>query len=138
MCHRYASAMMATDTEGAFEFVPYQLWDDPAKTPELLAACEKALHLRKEDGTWLLGADAVFYIYQTLGWRWARVARMPPLIWVFELGYKVVAANRLWFSKVFYTGDEGFEATCKLEWTPELQAELQAEQESQTARHRVD
>ena len=48
---------------------------------------------------------AVLSILQGLGWWWAWVwlFRWPPLIWVVEAFYGLVARNRVFFSKFLFT-----------------------------------
>ena len=44
----------------------------------------------------------MLFVYSELGYRAVNVATIPPLIWGVELGYRVVANNRIAFSKVFF------------------------------------
>ena len=90
------------------------LGDDAELTDAIRAQCEHALHVIQSNDRVLKGADAVFFAYQVTGLPLA-LLRIPPLIWVAELGYRVIAANRYWFSKVLFTGDQGLNATCKVE-----------------------
>lgn len=74
-------------------------------TPGLRAACEDALHVFQTDGTVLSGADAVLFVYEQLGWRVAGVGRSAPVLPLMEAGYRVVARNRMLFSRVFFRKD---------------------------------
>jgi predicted DCC family thiol-disulfide oxidoreductase YuxK len=123
MCRRYADAIQAADTTGTIETVPYQVWTGPEMNEAFAADCARALHVRTMDGRMLRGADAVLFTYQILGWRLAAVVRMRPFIWPVELLYKIVAANRYVFSKLFYTGGDGLNATCKLEYPEDMTAD---------------
>jgi hypothetical protein len=40
-------------------------------------------------------------VLERIGWpRIARLARLPPLVWIVEGGYRLVAANRPFFSRL--------------------------------------
>jgi len=114
MCSRFARDLQRRDTRSALNVVAYQHCEDPRLTDAIRAQCEHALHVIQSDDRVLKGADAVFFAYQVTGLPLA-LMRIPPLIWVAELGYRVIAANRYWFSKVLFTGDQGLNATCKVE-----------------------
>ena len=73
-------------------------------TPALREACEQSIHVLTTDGQTLKGADAVYFIYDELGIPLVRFLRYTPFIQVSELGYRVVAANRMLFSKFLFTG----------------------------------
>ena len=115
MCRRFADAIRVEDTAGQLEVVPYQDCPSPPMTPALRVACERSLHVITAEGQTLLGADALLFVYQMVGWRVAGWARVRPVRWTLEPFYRLLAANRRWFSKVLYTGDEGMSATCKVE-----------------------
>lgn len=70
-------------------------------TPALRAACAEAVHVRTRDGAWLRGGRACLFVLERVGYpRFARIARRPPLVWVIELAYRLVAANRTFFSRL--------------------------------------
>ncbi|MFT7519264.1 MAG: putative DCC family thiol-disulfide oxidoreductase YuxK [Kiritimatiellia bacterium] len=71
-------------------------------TPELYDACEKALHVVCVDGTVIRGGAAVIFVYDQLGYSVVKVGNVPPISWGVELGYRVVAKNRLVFSRWFF------------------------------------
>lgn len=72
-------------------------------TPELREACEEAMHVICRDGTLLKSGRATLYIYSGLGWRQsAALLSLPPVIWLVELMYWVVASNRLFFSRLLF------------------------------------
>ena len=73
-------------------------------TPDLYAACERAVHVVAADGTVLRAGRACLFILERIGWGgWARVLRLPPFLWVIELGYRIVAANRPFFARFLFT-----------------------------------
>jgi predicted DCC family thiol-disulfide oxidoreductase YuxK len=63
-------------------------------TPALYAACARAVHVIKRDGTVLRGGRACLFVLESLGWKSARLLTIPPLIWGVELGYRIAARNR--------------------------------------------
>ena len=74
-------------------------------TPQLYRECERALHVIKANGEVLKAGRASMFILETIGYpRWlVRPLTWPPLIWFTELGYRVVANNRTFFSKFMFT-----------------------------------
>jgi predicted DCC family thiol-disulfide oxidoreductase YuxK len=73
-------------------------------TPELFAACERAVHVLTPDGRVLRAGRATLYVLERIGWgRLARVLMLPPFIWLVELGYRVVASNRPFFARFLFT-----------------------------------
>jgi predicted DCC family thiol-disulfide oxidoreductase YuxK len=72
-------------------------------TPALAVACSRAIHVVKADGTVLRAGRAVLFIHEQLGWGWrARLLAKPPFIWLVELGYRIVASHRSFFSRFFF------------------------------------
>jgi predicted DCC family thiol-disulfide oxidoreductase YuxK len=75
-------------------------------TPSLSAACEKAVHVVRADGTVLRAGRACLFILEELGWgRFARLLARPPFVWAVELGYRIVAHNRSLFARFLFTGE---------------------------------
>jgi hypothetical protein len=72
-------------------------------TPELRAACEKAVHVVCADGTVLRAGRCSLFVVGELGWRrTSRVLSLVPFIWFVELGYAIVAANRAFFTRFIF------------------------------------
>ena len=72
-------------------------------TPELEAACARAMHVLCNDGRVLRSGRAALHILGGLGWRrTADFLSLPPLIWGVEFGYWIVASNRLLFDRLFF------------------------------------
>jgi len=72
-------------------------------TPVLYAACKDAIHVVEANGTALRAGRACLFILDELGWhRAARIFAGPPLIWLVELSYRIVAANRSFFSRYLF------------------------------------
>lgn len=72
-------------------------------TPELEVACARAMHVVCSDGRVLRAGRAALYIFSGLGWpRTAAFFALPPMIWGVELAYRIVASNRLFFSRLLF------------------------------------
>jgi predicted DCC family thiol-disulfide oxidoreductase YuxK len=72
-------------------------------TPELYRACSEAIHVIDQEGSIRRGGRAMLFILEQEGWGpIARFFSLPPLIWLVEMGYRLVAANRLLFSRFFF------------------------------------
>jgi len=72
-------------------------------TPELYGACTRELHVVRGDGRWLRAGRAALYILERLGWgllpQWLS---LPPFIWGVEMGYRILASNRLRLSRLLH------------------------------------
>ena len=100
-CRRIVEWALAHDRGGLFEATPYQTLPSPPMTPALAGACARAVHVRTIDGEWLRGGRACLFVLERIGFpRLARIARRPPLVWLVEAGYRVVASNRPFFSRL--------------------------------------
>ena len=77
-------------------------------TPQMYRACALAVHVVTADGRVLRAGRAGLFVLEQLGYpRWlVRPLTWPPLVWLTELGYKLVATNRSFFSKFLFTRDE--------------------------------
>jgi len=72
-------------------------------TPELREACSKAVHVITADGEPIRAGRATLFIFERIGWgAFARLLGYPPMIWFVELGYQIVARNRMFFSKFMF------------------------------------
>jgi predicted DCC family thiol-disulfide oxidoreductase YuxK len=100
-CGRWLRWALARDVHGEFEAVPYQQAPVPPMTPELREACRAAVHVRTRDGEWLRGGRACLFVLGRVGWpHLASIAARPPLVWLVDAGYTVVARNRTLFSRL--------------------------------------
>ncbi len=73
-------------------------------TPDLSAACAKALHVIAADGRIYRAGRATLFLLEQVGWNgFARLLALPPFIWAVEIGYGLVAANRSFLSRLFGT-----------------------------------
>lgn len=77
-------------------------------TPSLYAACRQAVHVISVDGQVIKAGRAAMFILEELGYpRWlVRPFTWPPLVWLTELGYRIVVENRPFFSKFLFTRDD--------------------------------
>jgi predicted DCC family thiol-disulfide oxidoreductase YuxK len=72
-------------------------------TPALYEACQRAIHVITSDGRVLRAGRAALFILERCGLPWtARVLRVPPLVWMVELGYWLVARNRRFFARFLF------------------------------------
>ena len=74
-------------------------------TPQLRCECDQAMHVIKANGEVLKAGRASMFILETVGYpRWlVRPFIWPPLAWFTELGYRLVADHRQFFSKFMFT-----------------------------------
>jgi predicted DCC family thiol-disulfide oxidoreductase YuxK len=81
-------------------------------TPELYAACRQAVHVITSDGRVSRAGRAVMFVLEEIGYpRWLiRPFTWPPLVWLTELGYWLVANNRPFFGKFLFTNELDGEA----------------------------
>lgn len=110
-CRRSIEWVQRQDGAGHFAAVPYQQAPAPPMTPALEVACERAVHVIRADGQMLRAGRAVIYILSVLEGgllgRAIGAMRLPPFIWLIELGYYVVARNRRFFSRFLFRRRQG-------------------------------
>jgi predicted DCC family thiol-disulfide oxidoreductase YuxK len=88
--------------------VPFQEAPSPPMTPALREACKRALHAVTSSGEILKAGLATLFVLEQLGYRrLAQALRLPPLIWLVELGYRVVASNRSFFARFLFRSTPG-------------------------------
>jgi predicted DCC family thiol-disulfide oxidoreductase YuxK len=70
-------------------------------TPQLSRACRRAVHVITPDGKVLRAGRAALYLFGVAGWPAPVVTLLglPPLVWLVEIGYRIVADNRPFFSR---------------------------------------
>ncbi|NOU50114.1 DUF393 domain-containing protein [Pseudoalteromonas sp. JBTF-M23] len=62
----------------------------------------KILHLQDSQGVVLLGLDATYQAWKTVGkHRWLKLLRVMPIRWFADKGYLLFARNRMAVSKLF-------------------------------------
>ncbi|GIW05977.1 MAG: hypothetical protein KatS3mg060_0782 [Dehalococcoidia bacterium] len=103
-CRRSADWIRRQDRRGRFRIIPYQEAPLPPMTEELRAACAQAMHVVTADGQTLRAGRAALYVLAAIGHpRLAGLLGLPPLLPFVELAYRIVANNRPFFSRLFFT-----------------------------------
>ena len=75
----------------------------PAEALALHHACNDAVHVAKSDGELLRAGKASLFILTHTRWpRLGALAARRPFIWLVELGYWILARNRMLFSRVMF------------------------------------
>lgn len=73
-------------------------------TPQLYAACERAVHVVTADGKVLRAGRASLFILERTGWSLlALPLSVPPFLWLVELCYRIVADHRPFFARIMFT-----------------------------------
>lgn len=104
LCKRAAAWFGRHDRAGQFVVMPFQEAPSPPMTPELMAACERAVHVVRSDGSILRAGRATLFILERTGWGWfAKMFAVPPIIWLVEGLYAIVARNRPFFAHFLFT-----------------------------------
>jgi len=102
-CRRSVQWAERRDSGHSFQAVPYQQAPSPPMTPELRAACSRAVHVVTAEGTVLRAGRACLWVLERTGHRLlSRALSLPPLVWAVELGYWLVARNRDLASRVLF------------------------------------
>jgi len=102
-CRRSVEWAERHDRAHAFRAVPYQQAPSPPMTPELRAACARAVHVVTPEGVVLRAGRACLWVLERTGHPvLSRVLGSPPLVWAVELGYWLVARNRQLASRVLF------------------------------------
>lgn len=110
LCARAVRWARVHDEQEQLAFISYQEVPAPPMTPELAAACARAVHLVTPDGQVLRAGRASLAVLSHTGWpRLARAGSAPPLRWGVEAGYALVARNRRLFSRFLFR-EEGSES----------------------------
>jgi len=95
VCRRAVEWVRRRDRSERFEIIPYQETPSPPMTQELRAACRRSVHVLTTDGKRLCaGRASLFVLKETGNRRLAALFSLPPLVWLVEAGYWVVARNR--------------------------------------------
>jgi predicted DCC family thiol-disulfide oxidoreductase YuxK len=103
-CRRGIRWFERRDTAGRMKMVPYQEAPSPPMTPVLAAECDRALYILHPDGSRTGSGRAILYMFGVIGHpKLARSLAWPPLVWLVELGYWLMARNRHIASKLLFT-----------------------------------
>ena len=102
-CRRATNWARRHDSKAQFTFSPYQSISTTSIAPEILAACQNAVYVVATDGQVLRAGRAVLFILERIGWGWfARLLTLPPLIWIVEIAYRIVANHRDFFARFLF------------------------------------
>jgi predicted DCC family thiol-disulfide oxidoreductase YuxK len=105
-CRRSVSWAVRHDRAGILRPMPYQRAPSPPMTPRLRRACARAVHVVTPDGRILRAGRAALYIIGACGWPLAaQVLSVRPLVWLVEIGYRIVANNRPFFGRLLLTNE---------------------------------
>lgn len=105
-CRRAVTWLRGQDRAGRLRTMPYQEAPSPPMTPEIHAACNRAVHVITPDGAVLRAGRGSLFALETAGWGWkARLLSRPPFLWFVELGYWLVARNRRLVSRFLFRGE---------------------------------
>jgi predicted DCC family thiol-disulfide oxidoreductase YuxK len=103
LCRRAVEWVRRRDRSGQFDIIPYQEATTPPMTPELRAACRRAMHVVTADGRVLrAGRASLFVLGETGSRRLAAFLGLPPFIWAVELVYRIVARHRAQLSWLIF------------------------------------
>ena len=77
-------------------------------TPALVEDARRAVQVITGDGRRLAGGRAGLFVLEEIGWHpvLARLGRHWPLVWLVDLGYRIVAGHRSFFARFLFR-DEG-------------------------------
>ncbi len=102
-CTRTAQWAARRYRGGPIEIEGYQTTRDPRADAEIRNVCAHTVYLFTPDGRGLRSGRAALFILENCGWGfWAKLLSVPPFIWIVELGYRWIAANRRLISKIFF------------------------------------
>lgn len=102
ICGQSVQWICRRDKHGLFQVMPYQTAPEPPMTPELREACRHAMHVVTGDGQVYRAGRATLFVLERLGWVMAaRWLALPPMIWLFEIAYRLIANNRHRLSRLF-------------------------------------
>lgn len=102
-CRRAVEWALQRDRAGLLAALPYQQAPWPPMDEDLAHACSRAVHLRHPDGRLERAGRACLSVLELAGFhKTARWLRLPPLVWGVELGYWLVARNRMVFSRLLF------------------------------------
>ncbi|MEP6755853.1 MAG: DCC1-like thiol-disulfide oxidoreductase family protein [Chthonomonadales bacterium] len=105
-CGLCANAMrwsITRDRAGAIRWEAFQVSEDPRITPELRTACQRSLHVIMPDGQILAAGKAALYVLSVSGQPTvAALLGLRIFSPIIEIGYRLIAKNRLLFSRIFF------------------------------------
>lgn len=77
-------------------------------TDALAARCARAVHVITPEGAIVSGGRASLYVLDRIGWcTCATICSRPPLVWLVELGYRLIASHRRLASRFLFRERSG-------------------------------
>jgi predicted DCC family thiol-disulfide oxidoreductase YuxK len=102
-CRRSVNWLRKHDRYGHLHFQPNQSADI---SEELRAKCADAVHVIKADGEILRAGHAMLFCGEQTRWhQLARIAQWPIFLPFVEIFYKIIASNRILFSKILFKNE---------------------------------
>ena len=103
-CRKIVVWFQQQDTERRFHVTTYQGCPSPPMTPKLREESARAMQVITNTGEQISGGKSVLFVLETVGrYPWLmKAASKPPLVWLIDTGYKVVARNRQYFSRMMF------------------------------------
>jgi predicted DCC family thiol-disulfide oxidoreductase YuxK len=113
-CRGSVDWVKRNDKHDRVHAVPYQDAPNPPVTEILARECSRAVHVITPDGRILRAGRASLYVLGQIGWpTLAAVGSVPPVVWLVEAGYWLVARNRSLVSRVLFRPRSGRSA-CRI------------------------
>jgi len=115
-CGNATSWFRKLDKQQQFTIIPAQICPSPPMTPELEQEAMRSMIVVTDDGREIIGGRAVMFVLEQCGW-FTPVTRLlgrRPFVWAVNAGYRIVANNRQFFSRVFFPGQPGCQVQYKL------------------------
>lgn len=98
-CARSVAWVVRKDSKKVFTPATYQ--SRPPVPEPVLAGGSRRAYVVRPDGTVYGGGRAVLYVLERLKWGWfARFLALPPMVWVAEAIYWLIARNRTLISRL--------------------------------------
>lgn len=103
-CRRSVTWAARRDSQGLLRVAPFQRAPTPPMTPQLRRACRRSVHVVTPDGRVLKAGRAALYVLGAVGWPKppVQLLGLPPLIWLVEIAYRLVANNRILLSRFVF------------------------------------
>lgn len=97
------------DRDHHFTIVPAQVCPRPPMTPALEDESTRSMIVITGDGQQIFGGKAVLHVLEQVGWHpgLMKLLGKPPFVWAVTAGYRIVANNRQFFSRVLFPGQSG-------------------------------
>jgi predicted DCC family thiol-disulfide oxidoreductase YuxK len=101
-CRRVVEWARGKDARMRLSWAPFQTAPSPPMTPALKEACARAVHVLTPSGETLKAGRASLFVLEEIGYaKAARVLGWWPFSWFTEIGYRLVARRRRFFSRFF-------------------------------------